>query len=109
MEKPTPFINSSMLPQYRGQIVRIVGKVNKVSGTTLLLQTSDLGHVEVQLNRDTELSSAQYVEVIGKVADSGEVLREFASVDVGDGVDMNLVERVVEISAKVPQLFTGEA
>lgn len=50
------------------------------------MQTSDMGNVEVQLGRDTELQDAQFVEVIGKVADSGEVLREFTSVDLGPGV-----------------------
>lgn len=30
MEKPTPLINSAMLPNYRGQVVRIIGKVHKV-------------------------------------------------------------------------------
>lgn len=50
------------------------------------MQTSDLGSIEVHLNRDTELEGAEFVEVIGKVADSGEVLREFTSVNLGSGV-----------------------
>ncbi|PWN26625.1 replication factor A protein 3 [Jaminaea rosea] len=106
MEHPTPFINSSLLPNYRGQIVRITGKVTKLSASTLLIQTSDMGNVEVGLNRDTDLDGAKFVEVIGKVADSGETIREFTSLDLGDGVDMNLVERVVTVSQKFPGLFT---
>lgn len=94
-----------------------------------------MGNVEVGLNRDTDLEGAKFVEVIGKVADSGETIREFTSLDLGDGVgeyarqdaserekeeekrkltfgdslthaDMNLVERVVTVSQKFPGLFT---
>lgn len=43
--------------------------------------------MEVTLNKETDLSGAVYVEVIGKVADSGEMVREFTSVNLGeDGV-----------------------
>ncbi|CAO1622035.1 unnamed protein product [Sympodiomycopsis kandeliae] len=108
MDKPTPLINSSLLPHYRGQVVRIVGKVSNLTSQTLLIQTSDMGNVEISLSKETDLSRAVYVEVIGKVAESGELVREFTSVDLGDsGVDMNLVERVVNISGKFPQLFTS--
>lgn len=43
-----------------------------------------MGNVEVSLNKETDLSRAGFVEVIGKVADSGEMVREFTSVDLGE-------------------------
>ena len=30
MEKPTPLINSSMLSEYAGQVVKVVGKMQRV-------------------------------------------------------------------------------
>ncbi|PWZ01171.1 replication factor A protein 3 [Testicularia cyperi] len=108
MEKPIPMVNSSMLPQFRGQTVRVVGKVHKLTGQTLLLQTSDLGTVEVALNPDSEISGSQFVEVTGKVSDSSDSdqIREFTTVNIGDDVDMTLVENVVQISTAFPALFT---
>ena len=81
-------INSSMLAQYAGQTIRIVGKVQKVTGTTMLIQTSDLGNVEVALNPDSDISGSTYVEVTGKVSESGDgnQIREFTTVDCGDNV-----------------------
>lgn len=84
--------------------------LSQLSGEKLYIQSSDMGSVVVELNRDTELSGAKFVEVIGKVADSGETLREFTSTDLGaQGVDMNLVERAVDISTKFPKIFGGSA
>ncbi|KAJ1024750.1 hypothetical protein NDA16_002790 [Ustilago loliicola] len=110
MDKPTPFINSSLLSQYTGQTVRLVGKVQKITGNTLLLQTSDLGNVEVALNPDSDITGSTFVEVTGKVSEvaggEGWQVREFTTVDCGDSVDLGLVENVVQISAAFPALFT---
>ncbi|SPO47254.1 related to single-stranded dna binding protein 12k chain [Moesziomyces antarcticus] len=111
MEKPTPMINSAMLAQYAGQTVRVVGKVQKLTGQTLLIQTSDMGNVEVTLNPDSEISGSTFVEITGKVSDGGSGLdgyqvREFTTVDCGENVDMELVEKTVQLSAKFPNLFS---
>lgn len=83
-------INSTLLPSYRGQTVRIVGKVQKVTGNTLLLQSSDMGNVEIALTPEsTDLSQAVYVEVTGKVAETAageDQIREFTTVNIGDNV-----------------------
>ncbi|KAJ1020426.1 hypothetical protein NDA13_005744 [Ustilago tritici] len=110
MDKPTPMINSSMLSQYTGQTVRLVGRVKKITGNTLLLETSDLGNVEVALNPDSDISGSTFVEATGKVSEAaggeGWQVREFTTVDCGDNVDLSLVENVVQISAAFPALFT---
>ncbi|CAD6887295.1 unnamed protein product [Tilletia controversa] len=103
----TPMINSSMLPSFRGKTVRVVGKVEKVVDTLLLLQTSDLGVIEVHLSLDTVVSANTYIEVIGKVSDSGDQLREFTTVQFGESLDLNLVEQAVQVSAKYPEIFSA--
>ncbi|PWO00896.1 replication factor A protein 3 [Tilletiopsis washingtonensis] len=105
MDKPTPLINSSMMANHAGQVVRIVGKAAQLAGSELVVQTSDQGNVAVDLARDTQLRGEGYVEIVGKVDENGERLREFTSVDFGDKLDMALVEAVVQLSAKVPALF----
>lgn len=80
-----------MMSQYAGRTVRIVGKVEKTMGNTLLIKTSDLGTVEVILNQDSNFEGSQFLEVTGKVSEGGSgmegnQLREFTTVDCGDGV-----------------------
>lgn len=96
MDKPTPLVNSSMLGAYTGQTVRIVGKVQKITGNTLLLQASDHGNVEVALNPDSDISGSTFVEVTGKVSEGGSSLdgnqiREFTTVDCGDSVGKSIL------------------
>ncbi|KAE8216836.1 hypothetical protein CF319_g4438 [Tilletia indica] len=105
----TPLINSSMLPSFRGRTVRVVGKIQKIVDTLLLLQTSDLGTIEVHLSRDTEVPTSGYVEVVGKVSDSGDQLREFTTVLFGESLDLNLVEQAVQVTAKYPEIFAAGA
>ncbi|KAK0541209.1 hypothetical protein OC835_000301 [Tilletia horrida] len=84
-----------------------LGRVSKqIVDTLLLLQTSDLGNIEVHLNRDTEVPASGYVEVIGKVSDSGDQLREFTTVYFGENLDLNLVEQAVQVAAKFPEIFS---
>ncbi|KAK0540568.1 hypothetical protein OC842_000423 [Tilletia horrida] len=47
-----------------------------------------------------------YVEVIGKVSDSGDQLREFTTVYFGENLDLNLVEQAVQVAAKFPEIFS---
>ncbi|KAL9938666.1 hypothetical protein V8E36_002385 [Tilletia maclaganii] len=105
----TPLVNSSMLPSYRGRTVRVVGKIGKIVDDLLLLETSDLGKVEVHLSRDSDVPESGYIEVVGKVSDAGDQIREFTSVYFGEQLDLNLVEQAVQVSAKYPEIFCGSA
>jgi hypothetical protein len=73
-----------MMANHAGQVVRIVGKAAQLAGSELVVQTSDQGNVAVDLARDTQLRGEGYVEIVGKVDENGERLREFTSVDFGD-------------------------
>lgn len=55
------------------------------TGQTLMLQTSDLGTVEVTLSDSTYSGSlGQFVTVVGRVDDHGERVRGFRCIDLGD-------------------------
>lgn len=93
-----------------------------------MLQTSDSGHVEVRMSQDTNLAGSGYLEVIGRVSADGEHLTEFTCIDLGnnlgrsirnfhlpssiltlislfDPVDLDIVQKLVEIQQKVPEVF----
>ncbi|KAK0548372.1 hypothetical protein OC846_004502 [Tilletia horrida] len=76
-----------MLPNYRGKTVRVVGKVQK----------------------DTEAPTSGYVEIVGKVSDSGDQLREFTTVHFGEQLDLTLVEQAVQVTHKYPEIFAGSS
>lgn len=69
----------------------------------MTLQTSDMGNVEVKLSQNSNvMKDSHYIEVVGKVDEQGESLREFTCVDLGD----SLGEFVgIEVATIVPLLI----
>ncbi|EKM60258.1 uncharacterized protein PHACADRAFT_246128 [Phanerochaete carnosa HHB-10118-sp] len=94
----TPRVNSARMPDFQGQVVRLTGKVLRLSDASneAVLQASDGGEVRVVLsNLNPTLMTDAYVEVVGKVAGNDE-LRALATIDLGNELDMGLVNYVVE-------------
>lgn len=59
----------------------------QMTGQAITVQTSDMGNVEVKLTQNTSaMNDTQYIEVVGKVDDQGESLREFTCVMLGDNL-----------------------
>ncbi|PWN52443.1 replication factor A protein 3 [Violaceomyces palustris] len=108
MDRPVPLVNSQTLANHRGQIVRLVGKVHKLTGNVLLVQASDQGFVEVYLNPESNVSGSVYVEITGKVSESGESMRELLSINFGENLDLKLVEEVVQLVPKFPEIFSSK-
>ncbi|KAJ1967036.1 hypothetical protein H4R35_006829 [Dimargaris xerosporica] len=103
MEKPTPRVNSGMLPQYTNTSVRLVGKVLQVQGTKAVLEASDHGKVTIDLMPANNFGT-QYVEVIGLVQD-GRSIQEYSSCNLGDTFDLGNYNKLVELSQKYQDLF----
>ncbi|KAK4046625.1 hypothetical protein OIO90_006495 [Microbotryomycetes sp. JL221] len=103
MDKPTPRINSGRMGDYIGQTVRITGKVVSRDGDTTTLELSDGGQVSVKLNRESNHRDT-FVEVLGKV-ESPDSLQEYTSCNMGDTFDMDLMDKVVEMTHKHPDVF----
>ncbi|CCL99212.1 uncharacterized protein FIBRA_01227 [Fibroporia radiculosa] len=68
---------------------------SSVQGDTAIVQASDGGEVQVQLQREAVLTTA-YIEVIGNVVDA-TTIKMLACINLGDELDMNLVNDVVEL------------
>ncbi|KAK4049147.1 hypothetical protein OIV83_004334 [Microbotryomycetes sp. JL201] len=103
MDRPTPRLNSARLGDYIGRNVRIVGKVISRDGDTVTLELSDKGQVQVKLNRDSNHRDA-YVEVIGRV-ERLDLVQELTSCNMGDQIDMDLMDRVVELTHNFTDIF----
>ncbi|KAM0786500.1 hypothetical protein ACM66B_001958 [Microbotryomycetes sp. NB124-2] len=106
MERPTPRVNSARLGDYIGRAVRIIGKVISRDGETATLELSDGGQVQVKLNRDSNHRDT-YVEVLGRV-ERPDLVQELTSCNMGDKIDMDLADRVVEMQMKFPEIFPSD-
>ncbi|WFD41666.1 hypothetical protein MPSI1_000298 [Malassezia psittaci] len=107
MSQAIPLINSSQLGSRVNQEVRIIGRVQRVSGEVLLLEASDNGTVEIKLQLD-DSPTTEYVEVIGRVARSGDSITQHALLPLGDNLDLSLVEQLVKYTPKFPALFSEQ-
>eukprot|EP00922_Rhytidocystis_sp_ex-Travisia-forbesii_P010729 GHVS01015716.1.p1 GENE.GHVS01015716.1~~GHVS01015716.1.p1 ORF type:complete len:141 (+),score=17.84 GHVS01015716.1:62-424(+) len=60
-------INRARMPEFVGQLVRFIGRVDSVEGDTLLLEAPDGGEVRCLLSGADQKPSSLIVEVIGEV------------------------------------------
>ncbi|GAA5834688.1 hypothetical protein JCM3766R1_003641 [Sporobolomyces carnicolor] len=107
MDRPTPRMNSKKLQQCQiGQVVRIIGKVITLTDDEALLETTDQGQVTVRLDPQT-LMADKFVETIGKY-EGEQRIQELISQNLGDNLDLDLANKVVELSHTLPEVFPSE-
>ncbi|TNY20964.1 replication factor A protein 3 [Rhodotorula diobovata] len=114
MDRPTPRVNAAKLAEYQtGKVVRVIGKVLSLETEQALLEAADGGQVVVKLmkatpRKDSNLSDT-FVEVIGKKGSDDGVVTELSSQNLGESIDLELANKVVELTHAYPDVFpTGE-
>ncbi|CAM0138049.1 unnamed protein product [Umbelopsis sp. WA50703] len=108
MEKPTPRVNSATINNHIGHAVRVTGKVISLNGDSAILEATDNGQIQVQLNGQSQWAT-QYVEVIGQVL-AENTLKEFTSTNLGDTFDLEdpavpLDETITRAAQSSPKHF----
>ncbi|KAI0021903.1 replication factor A protein 3-domain-containing protein [Xylariomycetidae sp. FL0641] len=98
----TPRISATMLQSYVSQNVIIVGKVVQLRGETAIVDAD--GQVTAHLNRECHLMSGNGAQIIGKVNPDLSI-RVFNAMDLGDGVDYQVAQAVVEVTHQHRDLF----
>ncbi|KAG0146444.1 hypothetical protein CROQUDRAFT_657445 [Cronartium quercuum f. sp. fusiforme G11] len=96
MDITTPRVNSSLLPDFIGQVVRISGKLISVQDDAVI-ESTDGGQITVLRIPDSLIGSEPFLEVIGKVENETTV-REMSTTNFGENYDLSLAQAVVEIS-----------
>jgi cob(I)alamin adenosyltransferase len=62
-----------------------------MTGQAITIQTSDMGNVEVKLTQNSNImKDSLFIEVVGKVDDQGDSLREFTCADMGNNLGASL-------------------
>lgn len=70
-----------------------------MTGQAITIQTSDMGNIEVKLTQNsTVMKDSLFIEVVGKVDDHGESLREFTCADMGNDLSASLLHRLLKAS-----------
>ncbi|GAA5826944.1 hypothetical protein JCM5353_004774 [Sporobolomyces roseus] len=104
MDRPTPRVNAAKLAEYQpGQVVRLVGKVLTITDEEALVESPDGGQVTIRLDRQTNIND-KFIEVIGKY-DGDMVITEMISQNLGDEFDLDLANKVVELTHTLPDVF----
>eukprot|EP00752_Nemacystus_decipiens_P011908 g10559.t1 len=102
----TPRVNASVLDQYVGHTVCLVGRVLSTSegASESVLETSDGKEVTIKMAPGSTWTS-EYVEVIGHLHEDQKV-QEFKSTDFGDSFDLATYEKAIQLmTGKYSYLF----
>eukprot|EP00903_Cladosiphon_okamuranus_P014002 g13021.t1 len=102
----TPRVNGSVLDQYVGNNVCVVGRVvsHSEGASESVLETSDGKNVTIKMAPGSTWTS-QYVEVIGHLHEDLTV-EEFKTSDFGDSFDLATYEKTVQLmTGKFSYLF----
>ncbi|KAI0696841.1 replication factor A protein 3 [Cytidiella melzeri] len=94
----SPRVNSARLGDYLSRTVRLTGKVLRFTDASneVVLQASDGGEVRVIMISGSESSmTSSFVEIIG-IAQSPNSVKAQACLNLGDDLDLDLVNFVVE-------------
>ncbi|ELU43257.1 replication factor A domain-containing protein [Rhizoctonia solani AG-1 IA] len=103
MESGNPRINSARMSQYVGRHVRLTCKIIKAQGENIIVQASDGGQVEVKLTTSRP-GNDNYVEILGKVVDAQRMVASEVFPQ-GDNIDLEVVDQLVELMHKYPEIY----
>ncbi|KAJ7273702.1 replication factor A protein 3 [Mycena haematopus] len=92
---PSQRVNSSLLPRFVGQVVRLACRPIKLTAAGWTVQASDGGEVTITLMSD-KLSADSFYEVIGNVANP-TTIKMYRSMKLEGDLDMALVNDTINL------------
>ncbi|KIY50970.1 replication factor A protein 3 [Fistulina hepatica ATCC 64428] len=97
MSSYAPRVNSKRMQSFRAKPVRLICKIENISGSSATVTTSDGGEVAVKLTPDFGMEQGPYLEIIGNVVDD-TTLKMMTFMNMGQDLDMKLVDDAIELS-----------
>ncbi|KIP12337.1 hypothetical protein PHLGIDRAFT_17705 [Phlebiopsis gigantea 11061_1 CR5-6] len=94
----SPLVNSARLPDYQNKTVRLPCEVirSDPNANEVVVKASDGGQVRVKLVGGVTMKKG-FFEVVGNVVNN-EAIKAHAIIDLGENLDLSLVDFVVEKS-----------
>ncbi|CAK7216233.1 hypothetical protein SCUCBS95973_002741 [Sporothrix curviconia] len=100
----TPRVSCSYLNSFVNHNVLVVGKVVQLRGDSAILDAD--GHITVNLNREAHLVGGNAAQIVGKVMPDLSI-KVLSAQDLGLDVDLDLAQKVAEISQEHRDIFGG--
>ncbi|KAI5924686.1 replication factor A protein 3-domain-containing protein [Camillea tinctor] len=100
----TPRISAAMIDAFVGQNVMVVGKVVQLRGDSAAIDAG--GQITAILNRESHLMAGNGAQIIGKV-NPDLTIKVYNALDLGNNVDYQLCQSVVEVTHQYKDLFAG--
>lgn len=99
-------VNAEYLPQHKGKMVTIVGKLVDRESDPFVINSTDMKTVRVHKNPalDEGRFKDAWIEVTGRVQDNGEIEEE-NSIPVSSNVDTETWNGMVKLAHKYKELF----
>eukprot|EP00922_Rhytidocystis_sp_ex-Travisia-forbesii_P068119 GHVS01101442.1.p1 GENE.GHVS01101442.1~~GHVS01101442.1.p1 ORF type:complete len:123 (+),score=30.52 GHVS01101442.1:229-597(+) len=91
-------INKARLPEFVGQLVRFLGRVESVQGDTLVLEAPDGGEVKCLLSGPDQQPNSLIVEVIGEVQKDLSLRQTSFLFNLGDELDLQAVNESINVT-----------
>ncbi|ETS79910.1 hypothetical protein PFICI_07439 [Pestalotiopsis fici W106-1] len=98
----TPRVSGRYIESYINKNVMIVGKVIQVRGTEALIDAD--GQISINLTAQEHLTPGNACQIIGKV-NTDLSIKVLTSKDLGDNVDYNVVQSVVDATQQYREMF----
>eukprot|EP00922_Rhytidocystis_sp_ex-Travisia-forbesii_P068113 GHVS01101433.1.p1 GENE.GHVS01101433.1~~GHVS01101433.1.p1 ORF type:complete len:119 (+),score=17.29 GHVS01101433.1:111-467(+) len=91
-------INRTRMPEFVGQLVRFVGRVESVEEDILTLEAPDGGEVRCVLSGLAQRPSSLIVEVIGEVQNDLTLKQTSFLFNLGDELDLQAVNESINVT-----------
>ncbi|CUM67594.1 uncharacterized protein PRCAT00005294001 [Priceomyces carsonii] len=105
MEVASVRIDSSLLNENQGKVVRIIGKCESYDPSSSTATFISGGPINLNLTTGESLNVNSKYEVIGKVGASDQNVSVYSVIELSDNINLEVAEKLVKYVHKVPELF----
>lgn len=98
-------IDATLLQQYQGKLVRLMGKCESYDPSSNTATLSCNGTINLICNPDESFVVDKNYEIIGKVGTNDTSVFILSAIELSDNLNMDVVKKLVEYVHKVPELY----
>ncbi|KAK6463816.1 replication factor A protein 3 [Scheffersomyces coipomensis] len=106
MEASQIRIDATLLETHKGQLVRLIGKVQSYDTSRAAGVVDSNGEVRIQIQDSNEYPSVGKIyEFIGKVSSNSLDVTVYSIVELSDNTNLDVAQKLVHYVHKVPELY----
>ena len=105
MEVASIRVDTSLLQESQGKLVRIIGKLESYDPSSSAATLIAGSPIQLQLTENDSLQVGKIYEVIGKVSTSNLTVNTYSVTQLSDNTNLDVAAKLVKYVHKVPELF----